>query len=68
MQACKDDEFEIPLASTQANFEYDVTEIVVDENEEIIHYQVDLFNKSLLAQSYHWDFGNGETSTEENPL
>lgn len=68
MQACKDDEFGVPLASTQASFEYNVTEIVVDENEEIIHYQVDLFNKSLLAQSYHWDFGNGETSTAENPV
>jgi PKD repeat protein len=68
LQACKDDEPEVPMASTQANFEYNVTEIVIDENEEIIHYQVDLLNKSLLAQSYHWDFGNGETSTEENPV
>jgi hypothetical protein len=68
LQACKDDEPEVPMASTQANFEYNVTEIVIDENEEIIHYQVDLFNKSLLAQSYQWDFGNGETSTEENPV
>jgi hypothetical protein len=68
IHACKDDEFEVPMASTQANFEYDVTDIVIDENEEIIHYQVDLFNKSLLAQSYHWDFGNGETSTAENPV
>lgn len=68
LQACKDDEPEVPMASTQANFEYNVTEIVIDENEEIIHYQVNLFNKSLLAQSYQWDFGNGETSTEENPV
>ena len=24
-------------------------------------------NKSINAVSYHWDFGNGQTSTEENP-
>jgi hypothetical protein len=68
LNGCKDDELDVPLSSTQADFEYAVTEIVIDENEEIIHYQVDLFNKSLLAQSYQWDFGNGETSTAENPV
>lgn len=68
MQACTDDEPGVPLASTQADFEYEVTEIVVNEDEGIIHYQVELFNKSILAQSFSWDFGNGETSTEENPM
>jgi hypothetical protein len=66
--ACKDDEPGVPLASTQADFDYEVTEIIVNEDEGIIHYQVTLFNKSILAQSYIWDFGNGETSTEENPV
>ena len=68
MNACKDDEIIVPPASTQANFTYEITEIVIDEDEGIKHYQVRLFNKSLLAQSYHWDFGNGETSGEENPV
>lgn len=68
MQSCKDDELDAPLASTQADFDYEVTEIVINEDEGIIHYQVKLFNKSILAQSFSWDFGNGETSMEENPV
>lgn len=68
LQACKDDKIEAPLPSTQAKFDYKVTVIVVDEELEIEHYQVELINKSLLAKSFLWDFGNGETSTEENPV
>jgi hypothetical protein len=67
MPACKDDEIDVPMASTQANFEYEVAVVIIDEELEIEHYQVKLYNKSLLARSYYWDFGNGETSTEENP-
>jgi PKD repeat protein len=67
IQACKDDAIEVPMASTQANFDYEVTVIVIDEEEEIEHYQVKLYNRSLLAQSFLWDFGNGLTSTDENP-
>jgi hypothetical protein len=68
LQACKDDKIEAPLPSTQARFDYKITVIVVDEELEIEHYQVELINKSLLAKSFLWDFGNGETSTEENPV
>ena len=65
--ACRDDDFEVPAASTQADFDYEVTVLIIDEEEGIEHYEVKLFNKSILAESYLWDFGNGETSTEENP-
>jgi len=30
--------------------------------------EVSFTNKSLNATGYHWDFGNGQTSTEENPV
>jgi PKD repeat protein len=30
--------------------------------------QVDFFNQSTGATSWHWDFGDGETSVEENPV
>ncbi|MFN2394080.1 MAG: choice-of-anchor J domain-containing protein [Bacteroidales bacterium] len=67
LTACKEDESDIPPASTQAAFDYEVTVIVIDEEEGIEYYEVNLTNRSVLAQSYFWDFGNGETSTEENP-
>ncbi len=67
LTGCKEDELDVPPASTQADFDYEVNVVVIDEEEGIEHYEVALINKSLLAQSYLWDFGNGETSTEENP-
>lgn len=67
LHACKEDDFDVPLASTQASFDYEVNVIVIDEEEGIEHFEVKLTNRSVLAQSYFWDFGNGETSTEENP-
>lgn len=67
ISACKDDEFNVPPASTQADFDYEINVIVINEDEGIEHFEVKLFNQSVLAQSYLWDFGNGETSTEENP-
>ncbi len=66
LQSCKDDEVAAPLESTQANFTYEITEIIISED--TVHFQVQLFNQSLMAQAYHWDFGNGQTSTEENPV
>jgi hypothetical protein len=67
LSACKDDEFNVPPASTKADFDYEINTIVINEDEGIEHYEVKLFNKSVLAESYLWDFGNGETSTDENP-
>lgn len=66
LQACKEDETSVPLASTQANFTYEITELTISED--TTHFQVQLTNKSLMAQAYLWDFGNGQTSTEENPV
>ncbi len=64
--ACSDEGFDIPQASTQADFDYQV-EVFIDEDTGQESFGVQLTNKSIMAQSYHWDFGNGETSTEENP-
>lgn len=67
MHACKEDDFEVPQASTQADFDFTVNEIIIDEEIDSVNWQLDFTNKSILAQSYNWDFGNGETSAEENP-
>ncbi|MBW6497107.1 MAG: choice-of-anchor J domain-containing protein [Bacteroidales bacterium] len=64
--ACRDDGFDIPQASTQADFDY-LVEVFIDEDTGQESFGVQLTNKSIQAQSYQWDFGNGETSTEENP-
>jgi len=32
------------------------------------NWQVQLINHSKDADTYNWDFGNGQTSTEENPV
>ncbi|MBE0639332.1 MAG: choice-of-anchor J domain-containing protein [Bacteroidales bacterium] len=66
LQACKEDEMSVPLASTQADFVYEVNELVISED--TVHFQVQLTNKSLNANAYHWDFGNGLFSSEENPV
>lgn len=67
VKACSEDSIETPLPSSQADFDYEVNIIVVDEEEGIEHFEVKLFNRSLLAQALLWDFGDGQTSTEENP-
>lgn len=66
INACRDEGFDIPQASTQADFEYEV-EVFIDEETGQESFGVQLTNRSILAQSFLWDFGNGETSTEENP-
>lgn len=62
-----EDEMSIPPASTQADFTYVVT-VIVDEVTEEITYEVAFTNHSINAIEYHWDFGNGNTSIEENPV
>lgn len=64
--SCGDEGFDVPLASTQADFDYEV-EVFVDEITGQESFGVQLTNKSILAESYSWSFGNGETSTQENP-
>lgn len=64
--SCRDEGYDIPQASTQADFDYEV-EVFVDEDTGLESFGVQLTNKSILAESFNWDFGNGQTSTEENP-
>ncbi len=59
--ACDDDDFPVPEPSTQARFTYTIS------NGAIAPATVSFTNKSINASSYLWDFGNGNTSTEENP-
>ncbi len=67
LNSCSEDEVSIPAPSTQADFTYS-TEMITDEESGDIHYVVSFENRSLEAAGYHWDFGNGNTSDEENPV
>jgi hypothetical protein len=64
-QGCKQDDYPVPTASSQAKFTYEVN--IIDVGTEKA-FEVHFTNQSILAQSYLWDFGNGNTSTEENPV
>ncbi|MBK9292246.1 MAG: choice-of-anchor J domain-containing protein [Bacteroidetes bacterium] len=65
--SCKDEGFPVPEASTQADFSFTSTKEEDNTAPFGFRFKVELTNKSLNATSYLWDFGNGETSTEENP-
>lgn len=58
---CKKDEIKAPLASSVADFDYAIS------NSSIAPATVTFTNKSIEAQSYSWDFGNGQTSAEASP-
>lgn len=59
---CEKYELGTPDASTIADFSYTIS------NSGNAPCQVTFTNKSLNAKGYSWDFGNGKTSTEENPV
>lgn len=59
---CEKYELGNPKPSTMADFTY------VIGNEGYAPAEVTFTNKSLNAAAYLWDFGNGQTSTEENPV
>lgn len=61
LTACRKTELGIPPASTVADFTYTVS------NNGYAPCTVTFQNKSLNAKGYHWDFGNGQTSTEAEP-
>lgn len=61
ISACENDDYPVPEPSTQAKFSYTVT------NGSIAPATVNFTNQSINANSYLWDFGNDETSNEENP-
>jgi len=59
---CKKYELGNPSASTVAVFSYTAT------NSAKAPCEVSFTNESLNAAGYYWDFGNGQTSTEANPV
>ncbi len=65
--SCSDDEIETPAASSQANFTYEF-EVMSNPDTGEINYEVRFTNTSIRAAGFLWDFGNGNTSTEENPV
>jgi DNA-binding beta-propeller fold protein YncE len=60
ISSCKEEKTEVPAASSVADF----TVEVIDD---FAPGTVAVTNKSINAKGYHWDFGNGVTSNEENP-
>lgn len=62
VSGCQKYEVGKPLASTVANFTYSAT------NSAKAPSVVTFTNTSLNAAGYLWDFGNGQTSTEANPV
>jgi len=60
--SCNKKENPVPVASTQADFAYTLS------NNGYAPCTVTLTNKSVAAAAYLWDFGNGKTSTEANPV
>ncbi len=59
---CNEWDLDTPPASTVANFEFVLT------NNGYAPCQATFNNLSLNAEGYSWDFGNGQTSTETNPV
>ncbi|MBK6622640.1 MAG: PKD domain-containing protein [Saprospirales bacterium] len=59
---CKKKDLGTPAASTVANFEYTLS------NDGYAPCEVTFTNLSLNAKGYLWDFGNGQTSADENPV
>ncbi len=59
---CKKKEMGTPPASTIANFTYTAT------NNGVAPCEVTFTNTSINAKGSFWDFGNGQTSTEVNPV
>lgn len=51
-----------PISAGEASFTIDNEDKTVFEKNTLL-----LSNNSINAVSYHWDFGNGDTSTAENP-
>ena len=60
--SCKDDEYPVPPASTVASFTF------TESNNGYAPCEITFTNTSVNALGYTWDFGNGETSTELNPV
>ena len=59
LPSCEEEDTSPPDYNPVAGFTYEVSEANVKE--------VSFTNTSVYATSYSWDFGDGATSTEENP-
>lgn len=59
---CREWDLDTPPSSTVANFEFELN------NSGYAPCEATFTNLSLNATAYHWDFGNGQTSTEANPV
>jgi hypothetical protein len=62
LTGCKKYELGNPLPSTVSDFSYAI------DNDGYAPATVTFTNKSLNANGYQWDLGNGQTSTETNPV
>ncbi|MBL7906022.1 MAG: PKD domain-containing protein [Bacteroidales bacterium] len=62
LSGCEEYELGNPPASTVADFTYTVS------NDGYIPCEVSFSNRSLNAAAYSWDFGDGRTSTDANPV
>lgn len=63
--SCSKDDFNVPPASTQAKFTWTVEVVTINDQPA---FKVTFINQSIEALTYFWDFGNGQTSTEQNPV
>ncbi len=66
VHSCGDDDFPVPPASTVPQFDYTI------DNDELAPATVTFTNTSIVPTtvglaSFTWNFGDGESSTEENP-
>jgi DNA-binding beta-propeller fold protein YncE len=59
---CKEYQLGTPKASTVADYIYTMT------NDGYASTEITMTNLSINALTYVWDFGDGRTSTEENPV
>lgn len=65
---CSKDDYPVPEASSQAEFSYTYQYVDNETEEGEKLFEVSFINESINASSYHWDFGDGRESTEENPV
>jgi len=61
---CGNDEFEMEVEISFYALQMPIAEFEIVNNDPIIEFT----NTSERATTNHWDFGNGETSDEENPV
>ena len=66
LYSCSDDDFPVPPASTVPDFTYTI------DNDEFAPATVSFSNASIVPgtvgnATFYWNFGNGESSLEDNP-